>query len=102
MNDTIDDRVWTVAERVTRVETLLEGHAESSKHFRETTNARMEKLDNKMSGVDSKLDTVIGKISAAETVVGGGAGLIKWLGGQMPAAGLGGVLSWLATHFWVK
>ena len=102
MNDTTDDRVWSVAERVTRVETLLEAHAKESHAFREASNARMDRLDEKMGKMDSKIDTMLGKIAAAETVVGAGGGLIKWLGGQVPAAGVGGLLSWLATHLWVK
>lgn len=100
MNDTtLDERVWTVAERVTRLEEVLSHHAKESQDFRATTNARMDKLDTKMTGIDTKLDTVIGKITAAETVVGGGVGLLRWLGRQAPAAGIGGFFSWVATHF---
>ena len=100
MNDiTLDERVWTVAERVTRLEEVLSHHAEKSEDFRTTTNARMDGLDRKMTGIDGKLDTVISKITTAETVVGGGVGIIRWVGRQAPAAGIGGFFSWLATHF---
>lgn len=99
MNDTVEDRVWGVAERVTRLEQVLQHHAEKSEDFRTATNARMDRLDAKMTGIDGKLDTVISKITTAETVVGGGVGLVRWLGRQAPSAGIGGFFAWLATHF---
>ena len=100
MNDiTLDERVWTVAERVTRVETLLEGHAKESQDFRVSSNTRMDRLETKMTGMDGKLDTVLSEIKTAKTVVGGGIGLFRWIGQQAPAAGIGGVASWIASHF---
>ena len=100
MNDTIDDRMYGVVERVTRVETLLESHAKESHTFREATAARFEKLDAGMHGINGKLDAISTKIANAETTIRTGFTLASWVKRQMPSVGVGGGLVWLATHFW--
>lgn len=100
MNDTIDDRVWGMMERVTKLETLLESHSRESAHFRETTNARFEELAAGMRGMNSKLDVIANKITTAETQVQAGATLLGWVLGKLPTITLGGAVTWLATHFW--
>ena len=100
MNDTIDDRMYGVVERVTRVETLLESHSKESQEFRQATVARFEKLDAGMHGINGKLDAISTKIATAETNIRAGFSVAGWLGRQVPSLSLGGALVWLATHLW--
>lgn len=100
MNDTIDDRVWGMMERVTKLETLLESHSRESAHFRETTNARFEELAAGQRAMNSKLDVITNRFNTAETQVKTGFSLVGWVVDKLPPIGIGGVVTWLATHFW--
>lgn len=61
-------------------------------HQFKTLNDHVAALDRRIGGVDSKVDTVLQKLSEAR----GGWRTLMWLGGA--AATVGSLITWLTTH----
>ena len=99
MNDTLDDRVWGMADRVARMEALLDSHAKESHNFREATNARMDRMATEINAIGAKIDGIAQDIVVAKTRLQTGASLLGVIGRQVPGLSIGGALAWAATHW---